>query len=196
MEDYLGTRFKAALDTQVDGYFVCVGTTEQYAADPGALRIEDSQSLWFLHKKLPESVDQLTRDHLKAVQEAGMEIFASVRMNDCHDANGVEEGGWQGITYPLKVQRPDLLLGENFQGSSYPHLFEGESTKGLTGYPLESVMSWFFCGFDWAKDEVREHFLDFILFYCRQYDYDGVELDYGAIRCSSSSARNTRTWTR
>ena len=180
LENCLNQLFMGTVGTQVDSYFLCVGITDEAAAvtHPDELQVGSSQNLWFPHRKLPESVDQLTRGYLRATRDAGMEIFASFRMNDCHDSNAVQEGGWPGVTYPLKVQRPDLLLGENLQGSNYPHLFEGESTKGLTGYPLESVMSWFFCGFDWAKDEVRQHFLDFILGYCRQYDYDGVELDY------------------
>ncbi len=180
IEDYLAIRFSNTVGTQVDSYFLCVGSTDRGPGHrPDPPKIQDSQNLWFPDMELPQSVDHLTRAYLKATREAGMEIFASFRLNDCHDANAVGSDGFGALSYPLKVQRPDLLLGTDRSTTAYPHLFEGEGTKGSTGYPSNSIMSWFFCGFDWAKEEVRQHFLDFILSYCREYDYDGVELDYG-----------------
>ena len=58
------------------------------------------------------------------------------------------------------MERPDLLLG---------------ATKD---HAQDAVMRAFWSGFDYAKEEVRRHFLEFIRTYCRQYDYDGLELDY------------------
>ena len=157
IEDYLGERFKDVLGTQVDSYFLCVGSTDRGPGNrPDPPRVQDSQNLWFPDKKLPASVDQLTRAYLKAAKEAGLEIFASFRMNDIHDAWAAK------LTYPLKVERPDLLIGE----------------QARKPYPKDSLMRAFWSGFDYAKDEVRQHFRDFILTYCREYEYDGVELDY------------------
>lgn len=39
-------------------------------------------------------------------------------------------------------------------------------------------MFWFWPGLDWGQAEVRQHFLDFIRWYCPRYDFDGLELDY------------------
>ncbi len=155
MEDYLSERFTDAVNTQVDSYFLCLGSTDRGpGARPDPPRVQDSQNLWFPEMKLPADVDRLTRAYLKATREAGMEVFASFRMNDIHDAWAPK------LTYPLKVERPDLLMGEK------------------QSWPEDSVMRAFWSGFDYAKEEVREHFRDFIVSYCRAYDYDGVELDY------------------
>ena len=63
-------------------------------------------------------LDRLTRAYLGAAREAGIEIFAALRLNDCHDANTVEEKGRAGLTYPLRAQRPDLLLAPDWQDNS------------------------------------------------------------------------------
>ncbi len=155
MADYLSERFADTVNTQVDSYFLCVGSTDRGPGHrPDPPRIQDSQNLWFPDKKLPRSVDRLTRAYLAATRRAGMEIFASFRMNDIHDA-------WADkLSYPLKVARPDLLIGTGQK------------------YSTDQIMRAFWSGFDYAQPEVRMHFRDFILGYCRQYDYDGVELDY------------------
>ncbi len=180
-EECLSLRFNSSVGTQVDTYCLCVGATsgvplgEAMPPCPGyaleAFHCPDTDV------QTARMIGQSIEAYIVAAHKAGMEIFASLRMNDCHDAN-VVTSGFTGLTYPLKVERPDLLLGEDYAGREYGHLFEGEGTKGSTGYPSNSIMSWFFCGLDWAKEEVRQHFLDFILSYCREYDYDGVELDY------------------
>ena len=148
-------RLMRAVNTQVDSYFLCVGQTSTGSA-PGAEGVpglDNTQAWWFSDTK-PAGLDELTIGYLKAAREAGMEIFASFRMNDIHDA-------WSGpLQYPLKVERPDLLIGEK------------------QSYPQDAVLGAFWSGFDYAKEEVREHFRDFIISYCREYDYDGVELDY------------------
>ena len=137
MEDYLATRFTDTVNTQVDSYFLCVGSTDRGpGARPDPPRLQDTQNLWFPEMKLPVDVDKLTRTYLKVTREAGMEIFASFRMNDIHDAWAPE------LTYPLKVQRPDLLLGEK---------------HGPKLYPEDAVMRSFWSGFDYAKEEVRQH---------------------------------------
>ncbi len=142
-------RFLPTVDTQVDSYFLCIGQTSGIWH-----RLDSIQAFWFPEMKAPADLDTLTRTYLKSTREAGIEIFASFRMNDIHDAWATE------LTYPLKVERPDLLIGEK------------------QSYPEDALMRAFWSGFDYAKEEVREHFRDFIVSYCRAYDYDGVELDY------------------
>lgn len=142
-------RFLPTVDTQVDSYFLCIGQTSLIG--PG---LDSTQGFWFPEMKAPADLDRLTRTYLKSAREAGKEIFATFRMNDVHDS-GADE-----LTYPLKVERPDLLIGEK------------------RSYPADSFMRNFWSGFDYAKEDVRDHFRDFILSYCREYDFDGVELDY------------------
>jgi len=161
---YRAFRFTGDVDTQVDSYFLCVGSTDRGPGErPDPPRMQDSQNLWFSapEGELPRSIDKLTRYYLEATREAGMEIFASFRMNDPHDA-------WQPrLSYPLKVQRPDLMVGT--RDNLPPH-----------GYWSE---------LDYAQPEVRRHFHDYILGYCRQYDYDGLELDFfRQLTCFKSAA--------
>ena len=154
VEAYLAQRFQDAVDSQVDAYFICVGSTDRGPATGKKPRLQDTQNRWFPAMKAPPEIDRMTRAYLQAAKKNGMEIFASIRMNDIHDA-------WMPrLTYPLKMARPDLLLG---------------NTKD---HAQDAVMRAFWSGFDYAKEEVRRHFLEFIRTYCRQYDYDGLELDY------------------
>ena len=142
------------MGSQVDSYFICVGSTDRGPATGKKARLQDTQNRWYPAMKAPPEIDRMTRAYLEAAKEAGMEIFASMRMNDIHDA-------WAPrLTYPLKMARPDLLLGARMD------------------HAPDAVMRAFWSGFDYAREEVRQHFLDFIRTYCRQYDYDGLELDY------------------
>ena len=153
-EAYLAQRFQDAVGSQVDSYFICVGSTDRGPATGKKARLQDTQNRWFPAMEAPPEIDRMTRAYLEAAREAEMEIFASIRMNDIHDA-------WAPrLTYPLKMARPDLLLGAR------------------ADHAPDAVMRAFWSGFDYAKEEVRTHFLDFIRTYCRQYDYDGLELDY------------------
>ncbi len=154
LEAYLAQRFQDSVGSQVDSYFICVGSTDRGPATGKKPRLQDTQNRWFPEMKAPPEIDRMTRAYLEAGKKAGMEIFASIRMNDIHDA-------WMPrLTYPLKMERPDLLLGTR------------------KNYAQDSVMRAFWSGFDYAKEDVRRHFLEFIQTYCRQYDYDGLELDY------------------
>ena len=138
-EEFLARRFNQVLDTQVDSYFYCVGT--------GRL------PSW--GRETPEAIGDENQVIIEAARKAGLEIFASLRMNDIHDSH-------RRITYPLKVQRPDLLIGEEHWPGQYPHLLSGEQAEGVGGYPENSVMSWLFSALDFAEPEVRQHRLDFI----------------------------------
>ena len=44
-----------------------------------------------------------------AARRLGMEILASIRMNDTHDAFGKPHGR---LDYPLKLEHPEWLLGD------------------------------------------------------------------------------------
>lgn len=176
VEDFLAQRFRNCVGSQVDSYFFNVAGTDRGPVVDGKVITNPQSSMaqffyWGERGKIHPATDEVTRVLIDRAHDAGMEILVSVRMNDTHDFMGE-------INYPLKLERPDLLLGEQYWPGPYPNLLEGEATQGNTGYPKDSLMSGYFCGLDYAHEEVREHFLEFIEGYCRQYDYDGLELDY------------------
>ena len=157
---YLAKRIRDAVGTQVDSYFLNIGSTDRgYRSS-----LQSVMGSWATDGKVPAVYEEATRRHILEAHRAGMEIFASIRINDSHDKN---KPNLKGLTYPLKQGRPDLLLGN------------AESMeRGLRAYESDSIMRGFWSALNWGKPEVREHFLDFIRWYCPQYDFDGLELDY------------------
>lgn len=155
LEAYLSQRFADVVGTQVDAYFLCVASTDRGPETaPKPPHVQDTMSHWFPEMKAPAGIDELIRAYIKAAHDNGIELFAAMRLNDIHDA-------WvPKLSYPLKVAHPEWLLAKR------------ESR------PKDALMAAHWSGFDWSRDEVRQHFLDFILSFCSQYDVDGVELDY------------------
>jgi len=148
-DDYLGERLADAVGTQVDSYFLNIGATDR---GPGIVNsLQSSMAYWASKKETPAIYAEATRRYIDAARKADMEIFASIRMNDVHDSYQAGTAGAAGLTYPLKVQRPDLLMGS-------PELLKA----GRSAYPPDSVMMWFWSGLDWAKADVRQHFLDLL----------------------------------
>jgi len=82
----------------------------------------------------------------------GMEAFASVRMNDCHDS--VIEPSLRTL---WKQQHPELLV----------------KTEGTL--PNKKL---YITAQDYTHDEVRQRKLDVFEEVCQRYDIDGFELDY------------------
>gem|GEM_PF-3063731 len=149
----LDDRFNSTRGTQVDAYFLCIASTDRVVA-PAAARPQDAMSQWAKYGDVPEHVDQMIRAYIDAAHAEGMDIVLAARLNDIHDA-------WaEKLTYPLKVERPDLLLG----------------TK--ENWPSDALMQAHWSGFNWAEPEVRAHFLAFLLWACERWDFDGLELDW------------------
>ncbi len=87
----------------------------------------------------------------------GLEIFASIRVNDTHDASGTLEE-----PHPLfprfKQQHPECLMGAPVTGQRPP-----------------------FCNWsavDFAQKPVREAMKRFVREFCFNYDIDGIEYDF------------------
>lgn len=95
----------------------------------------------------------------EGARRAGMEIFASIRMNDTHDAFGKPHGR---LKYPLKVEHPEWLLGH-------------ESEQGDFEVAPQALM---WSGLDYSVPEVREDRLWWIRHSAESYDVDGVELNF------------------
>lgn len=85
----------------------------------------------------------------------GMEVFWSMRMNDTHDAAHRPEKPYL-LFPPLKVAHPDWLVGE----------------------PVKRTPVGRWSSVDYARPEIRDLAFRFIEEVCRDYDVDGVELDY------------------
>lgn len=153
LQEFLMPKFNDLKDTQVDAIFLCLGSTDRYVA-PEVARMQDTMNQWAHDGRVAEQLNTQIRTYIEAARNSGMDIFLSVRMNDIHDA-------WkQKLSYPLKVKRRDLLIGK------------------ARDFSCDTLMSAHWSGFDWSKPEVQKHFLDFIEWCCRQYDFDGVELDW------------------
>ena len=153
LQKFLDRRFSATVATQVDAYFLNIASTDRLW-DKAKARPQDAMSQWAAHGDVPGHVDRGIRRYIDAAHAAGMEIFLAVRLNDIHDA-------WhETLTYPLKVQRPDLLLGR--KGSA----------------PDNALMRGHWSGLDWSSPVVRDHFREFLLWAAARWDFDGVELDW------------------
>lgn len=105
-----------------------------------------------------ELIDQGT-DCLQAVIDFGhehaMEVFWSMRMNDTHDvAHRPDEPYF--LFPPLKQQHPDWLVGDPVRRTPYGR--------------WSSV--------DYARPEIRDLAFSFIEEVCRNYQVDGIELDF------------------
>ena len=94
-----------------------------------------------------------------AARRLEMEIFASIRMNDTHDAFGKPHGR---LDYPLKLEHPEWLLGD-------------ESRKGDFHAAPEALM---WSGLDFAVQQVREDRLQWIRRSAERYDVHGVDLNF------------------
>lgn len=110
-------------------------------------------------------------DTLRAVTDFahanGLESFWSMRMNDTHDLEQRPEKPYF-LFPPWKVRHPDMLVGDHSKRTPYGR--------------WSSV--------DYARAEVRDLAFRFIEEVCRDYDVDGVELDFFRHLCYFKSTAN------
>jgi hypothetical protein len=110
-------------------------------------------------RNITQELINMGTDCLQAVLEFShknkMECFWSMRMNDTHDAEYRPDKPY--LLYPqLKLDHPDWLVGDPVKRSRYGR--------------WSSV--------DYARPEIRDLAFRFIEEICRNYDVDGVELDF------------------
>jgi len=120
-----------------------------------------------------ELIDQGT-DCLQAVIDFGhkhdMEVFWSMRMNDTHDVAHRPDKPYF-LFPPLKEQHPDWLVGD----------------------PVKRTPFGRWSSVDYARPEIRELAFQFIEEVCRNYDIDGVELDFFRHLCYFQSTALGKT---
>ena len=110
-------------------------------------------------RNIAKELIDLGTDCLAAViefgHEHGMEVFWSMRMNDTHDAAHETEKPYF-LFPPLKYEHPEWLVGDEVKRTPYGR--------------WSSV--------DYSRPEIRDLAFGFIEEVCRNYDVDGVELDF------------------
>ncbi|MCH2373607.1 MAG: hypothetical protein MK538_05450 [Planctomycetes bacterium] len=91
-------------------------------------------------------------------RENNIEVFGSIRMNDCHDAFGLP---FPKLVYPLKVNHPEMLFGKASQ----------------RGRPQDGLHAAMWSGLDYSFEKVRQDRLWWIENTAR-YGLDGVDLNF------------------
>lgn len=167
VEDFCELRLKGFLGTPVDSISWCLMWGVGRA---GEVRY------WQTHMHgvpLLANIPDPTTIVENFTKENGLEIFGSLRMNDCHDAFGVP---FQQLVYPLKVEHPEYLIGrESRQGRGKAGLY-GNGLKYKRKDGRLSAAMW--SGLDYAHKEVREDRLWWIERAATAYDLDGVDLNF------------------
>ncbi len=153
---FLDARTNMTFDTQVDTYVFHIGN----GADP-PYNIS-TEMLWPCFSSYEEVRDLV----IEACHARGMEVWASLRMNDLH-------GAWRSVSIhdlddPFKIQHPEFLLAP-------------ESSRDLAS-ELTEHMLW--AGLNFVHPEVRQHRLDFIERTAAAHDFDGYELDFNRMGIS------------
>ena len=139
-EGFLDARFNWCKSSQVDSYFWCIGNGQEVPWNEPY-----NPALGDVHKLM-----------LDEAHKADMEIFASLRMNDTHDA-------WTPELLPReKLEHPECLIGR--QSEYVPE--------------AENMAHWSWSAWDYSHEWVRTYFLNFIEARCSRYDWDGLELDF------------------
>jgi len=127
----------------------------------------------------PEVLLDGRRDCLEIIidfcREHGIEVWASIRMNDTHDQ-------WQlPDRTPWKAQHPERWLGSppDMEGNLEEKAFE--ISEAALGHPERwgvrgSYIHWY--GVNYARQDVRDKMFEILSDLCARYDIDGIELDY------------------
>lgn len=127
---------------------ICVGTAE-------SVRYWQTQKLGIpFQENMPDPtpiVEQFCHQH-------DIEVFGSIRMNDGHDAFGLPS---EHLLYPLKVEHPEFLLGD-------------ESCRGT---PFDGIDAAMWSGLNYAIAEVREDRLWWVR-HTATYNLDGIDLNF------------------
>lgn len=165
VEGFLAKRTTPLADTQVDAIAFCPTSSGfsffTHDTKAGTLLTRHGHEFGIQPKArniAKELIEQGT-DCLKAVVDFGhehdMEVFWSMRMNDTHDAAHHPDKPYL-LFPPLKAEHPDWLVGDHVKRT--PH---GR---------WSSV--------DYARPEIRDLAFGYIDEACRNYDLDGIELDF------------------
>jgi hypothetical protein len=176
-ENFLAQRTTALAGTQVNGIAYCSISSGfgQFTHDTkkGAV-LEHSPSDFGIapsKRNIARDLIDMGQDPLRLVtgfcRTNGMESYFSIRMNDTHDVAHTKAKPY--FLFPkLKTEHPELLVGDEVKRTPFGR--------------WSSV--------NYALPQVREMAFQYILEVCRNYDIDGVELDYFRHLCYFPSVAN------
>ena len=163
-DNLLALRTKALAGTQVDTLFYCTisagfgcfthNTKEGIVLDwdvPGQFGKDAVNATGPLIKQGKDSL-QIMVDFCRANH---MEIFWSMRMNDTHDGAHRPDAPYP-LFSPIKTQHPEYTLGAYDNRPKYGR----------------------WSGVDYSRPEIRDYAYRFIEEVCRNYDVDGIEMDF------------------
>jgi hypothetical protein len=160
-KELLDLRTSALAGTQVDSIFYCTRSSgfglfthftrvgQVFTSLEGRYAVNQMPAL------LKAGIDPL-RVMADFAKEHGMELFWSMRMNDTHDGQRAEYGPIILRTNTLKLTHPEYLLGAAQKRPKYG--------------------SW--TAVDYGRPEIRELAFRYFEEVCRNYEVDGVELDF------------------
>jgi len=118
------------------------------------------------------------------VHGCGKAFWFNLRMNECHSSGP----RWQGAAYWEPFRRDNLhLLQARLDPAEIARVYAPWIRGDSSVYPLQAVLdrrgpgnrdvqSW--SAFDYARPEVRDHYLGLIRTACSRYDLDGIDLDW------------------
>jgi hypothetical protein len=147
-QSFVDARTTPTFDTQVDTYVWCVGN----GADP------PWGNSGYVVRPCLRSLEHANDVIVQACHDKEMEVWASLRLNDLHDASLPIEESFD----PFKAEHPEYLLGNHEVG----------------GFSPERIERFFRTALNYEHPEVRRHFLDFIARNAAAHDFDGYELDF------------------
>ena len=173
-DQLLGPRTRDLAGSQVDSIFYCTWSsgfslfTHRTQAGQVFSTREGCFSTNLAQAFLDQGVDPL-QVMVEFGHKRGIEVFWSMRMNDTHDGSLTAYGPVMFRANRLKVQHPEYLVGSATQRPRY-----GAWSAVDYGLPQVRDLAFAFC------EEI-----------CRNYDVDGIELDFFRhaffFRCSADN---------
>lgn len=147
--------------THVDSIFYCTWSSGfgmfTHGTEVGS--VFDTQEALFSKNRITEMLAAGT-DPLEVVADFGkrndIEVFWSFRMNDTHDASSAEYGPIMFRANALKQKHPEWLIGTP------------ENRPKFGGWTAV----------DFGRPEIRDLATRYVEEVCRNYDVDGIELDF------------------
>lgn len=158
-ENLLARRTSPLIGSQVDTLFYCpISAGFSYFTHDTKVGTVLEHPIFGSNNIARTLIDQGT-DALRMVVDFGhahnIEVFFSMRMNDTHDAAHTPENPYP-LFPPLKAQHPEWLIGTRDNRPPYAQ----------------------WSAVDYARPEIRDLAFRFFEEVCRNYDVDGVEMDF------------------
>ncbi len=166
VDAFLEKTYAPLEETQVGALFWCIGehaarwpdSTMEVLGDVHGRRYE-SAAAYFHTENIRQMLDRGEDPQAALIErghELGLDVYASVRMNDNH-FNGAQVEDLERLHHTemtqMRREHPEWLLGDQ-------------------------TSEWFALSWNMAVPEIREHRYAHIEETCTRYDWDGVELDW------------------